>query len=89
MGWFLLIIVLIAAAFGILGAVLKLALALVLAVILSIVILGAIGYFWFKSWAKREGQSFEVHGTDEQGNTYEARGWVKRSDPPKLPDDQA
>ena len=85
MGWFLLIIVLVAAAFGILGAVLKLALALILAIILTVVILSVIGWFWFKSWAKRNADSFQASGTDAAGNTYEAKGWVKKDDPPKLP----
>ena len=53
MAWFLLIVVLIAAAFGVLGAVLKLTAVLVLTILLTIAILGALAWWGFRSQIRR------------------------------------
>jgi hypothetical protein len=53
MAWFLLIVVLIAAAFGVLGAVLKLTAILVLAILLTITLLGALAWWGFRSQLRR------------------------------------
>ena len=53
MGWAILILVLLAAAFGILGAVLKAAAFIVLTVLLSIVLLAAVGWYVVKHQARR------------------------------------
>jgi hypothetical protein len=52
-GWLILILVLLAAAFGILGAVLKAVAFVVLTVILSIVVLVTIGWYVVKHQARR------------------------------------
>jgi hypothetical protein len=53
MGWFVLILVLIAIAFGILGAVIKAVAFIVLTIIFTLLALGAIGYFAVKHQARR------------------------------------
>ena len=53
MGWAILILVLLAAVFGILGAVLKAAAFIVLTVLLSIVLLAAVGWYVVKHQARR------------------------------------
>jgi peptidoglycan/LPS O-acetylase OafA/YrhL len=53
MGWFLLILVLLAAAFGVLGVVLKITAILVFTIVLSTVILVALGWWFFKRQARR------------------------------------
>ena len=53
MGWFVLILVLIAIAFGILGAVVKAVAFVVLTIIFTMLALGAIAYFTIKHQARR------------------------------------
>ena len=53
MGWFVLILVLIAIALGILGTVVKTVAIVVLTVIFSILALGAIAYFTIRHRARR------------------------------------
>ena len=53
MGWLILILVLLAVAFGVLGAVVKAAAFIVLTVLLSIVLLTAIGWYALKRQARR------------------------------------
>ena len=53
MGWFVLILVLIAIAFGILGAVVKAVAFIVLTIIFTLLALGAIAYFAVKHQARR------------------------------------
>jgi peptidoglycan/LPS O-acetylase OafA/YrhL len=53
MGWLILILVLLAAAFGILGAVLKAAAFVVLTVVLSVVLLATLGWYVVKHQARR------------------------------------
>ena len=53
MGWFILILVLIAVALGILGAVVKAVAFIVLTIIFTLLALGAIAYFAVKHQARR------------------------------------
>ena len=53
MGWFILILVLIAIALGILGAVVKAVAFIVLTIIFTMLALGAIAYFAVKHQARR------------------------------------
>ena len=53
MGWLILILVLLAAAFGVLGAVLKAAAFIVLTVVLSIVLLVTIGWYVLKHQTRK------------------------------------
>ena len=53
MGWLILILVLLAAAFGVLGAVLKLTAILVLTVLLTIAVIGAIAWHSIRSQFRR------------------------------------
>lgn len=53
MAWFLLILVLVAAAFGVLGAVLKLTAILVLTILLTMVALAAIVWYGFRAQIRR------------------------------------
>ena len=53
MGWFVLILVLIAIAFGILGAVVKAVAFIVLTIIFTLLALGAIAYFAVRHQARR------------------------------------
>ena len=53
MGWLLLILVLLAAAFGVLGVVLKITAILVFTIVLTTVILAALGWWFFKRQARR------------------------------------
>jgi hypothetical protein len=53
MGWLILILVLIAIAFGVLGAVVKAVAFIVLTIIFTLIALGAIAYFAIKHQAKR------------------------------------
>jgi hypothetical protein len=52
-GWFILILVLIAIAFGVLGAVVKAVAFIVLTIIFTLIALGAIAYFAVKHQARR------------------------------------
>ena len=86
MAWFLLIIVLIAAAFGVLGAVLKVTAVLVLTIVLTIVIVGVIAWFAFKRWLART-QGVEVKRvTNTADGVTDARGWIRPGETdPELP----
>ena len=53
MGWLILILVLIAIAFGILGAVVKAVAFIVLTIIFTLIALGAIAYFAIRHQARR------------------------------------
>jgi peptidoglycan/LPS O-acetylase OafA/YrhL len=58
MGWFLLILVLLAAAFGVLGVVLKVTAILVFTIVFTTVILGAVGLWFFRRTARRFAADF-------------------------------
>ena len=60
MFWMVLIVLLLAAMAGVLGAVLKVAFVLVLAFVLAVVVIGAIGYYWLRG--KVRAFSREVSG---------------------------
>ena len=53
MGWFLLFLVLIAAAFGVLGLVIKATVFVVLTIVMTVIVLGFIAYLMLKRQAKR------------------------------------
>lgn len=85
MAWFLLIIVLIAAAFGVLGVVLKVTAVLVLTTVLTVLIVGVIAWFAFKRWLA-ETQGVEVKRVKNADGVTEARGWIRPEDKdPELP----
>ncbi|HSL11775.1 MAG TPA: hypothetical protein VLA82_10725 [Actinomycetota bacterium] len=79
MGWLILILVLLAAAFGILGAVLKAAAFVVLTVVLSIVILAAIGWYVVRSQARRLMTDVDRRMADQRVERFH------RDDPGDLP----
>lgn len=77
MAWVILILVLLAAAFGVLGAVLKAAAFLVLTILLAVVALVAIAWYSFKGQLRR----WERDGI---GGETRVRTWSsRRSDPPR------
>ena len=53
MAWFLLILVLLAAAFGVLGAVIKVTAFLVLTILLTLAVLAAVAWFAIRSQMRR------------------------------------
>jgi len=65
-GWLILILVLLAAAFGVLGAVLKAAAFIVLTAILSIVLLVTIGWYVLKHQARRVLDDVDRRMADQQ-----------------------
>jgi peptidoglycan/LPS O-acetylase OafA/YrhL len=79
MGWAILILVLLAAAFGILGAVLKAAAFIVLTVLLSIVILAAVGWYVVKHQARRLMSEADVRMADQRVERF------RRDDDGELP----
>ena len=78
------ILLLIAAAFGILGAVLKIALILVLAVILAIALLAWAGWFWFRRRVRAVEQ--QVAGSQPGQGSFDVRHVQNEADrePPEL-----
>ena len=81
MAWFLLIVVLIAAALGVLGAVLKLAATLILAIVVVITVCAIAGWFWFKHWMRgiQEQADNSPGGTAtgrRSGKSYDVQGWI-------------
>lgn len=64
MGWIILVLVLLAAAFGVLGAVLKVAAFLVLTVLLSVVVLVGIGWYVVKYRARRFLEELDARAAD-------------------------
>ncbi len=78
MAWVILLLVLIAAAFGVLGAVIKLTAVLVLTVLLSIAALVAIVRYSFRSQLRR----WERNGIDG-GTQVRTWSWGHRPPPPR------
>jgi hypothetical protein len=76
MAWVILLLVLVAAAFGVLGAVIKLTAVLVLTILLSIAALAAIVWYSFRSQLRR----WERDGID--GGT-QVRTWGHRPPRPR------
>jgi uncharacterized protein (DUF58 family) len=77
MGWVILLLVLLAAAFGVLGAVIKAAAFIVLTILLAVVALVAIAWYALKGQLRRWERG-EVGGT--QVGTWSPR---RRSEPPR------
>ncbi len=75
MGWLILILVLLAAAFGVLGAVIKAAAFIVLTILLTITALGAIVWYSFRAQLRR----WERSGGGEVGT----RTWGRGADGPR------
>jgi hypothetical protein len=59
MGWLLLILILIAAAFGVLGAVIKATAFIVLTIVFVVITLAVIGYLLLKQQARKMQEQFE------------------------------
>lgn len=77
MAWVILILVLLAAAFGVLGAVVKAAAFLVLTILLAVAALVAIAWYSLKGQLRR----WERDGI---GGDTQVRTWsTRRSDPPR------
>jgi cell division protein FtsL len=66
MGWVILILLLLAAAFGVLGAVLKAAVFIVLTVLLSITLLAAIGWYALKHQARKLTAEFDARSAERR-----------------------
>jgi uncharacterized protein (DUF58 family) len=64
MGWVILILLLLAAAFGALGAVLKAAVFVVLTVLLSVTLLVVIGWYALKHQARKLASEFDARAAD-------------------------
>jgi hypothetical protein len=78
MGWVILLLVLLAAAFGVLGAVLKLTAILVLTILLTIAALVAVVWFSIKAQLRR----WERNGF-EGGTQVRTWSWGHRPQPPR------
>jgi hypothetical protein len=77
MAWVILVLVLLAAAFGVLGAVIKAAAFLVLTILLAVAALAAIAWYSFKGQLRR----WERDGI---GGDTQVRIWsTRRSEPPR------
>lgn len=59
MGWLLLILVLIAAAFGVLGAVIKATVFVVLTIVFVVITFAVVGYLLLKQQARKMQEQFE------------------------------
>jgi peptidoglycan/LPS O-acetylase OafA/YrhL len=78
MAWVILLLVLLAAAFGVLGAVLEAAAFLVLTILLTVTVLAAIGWYAFKRQIRRWERDGIPGGT--QVRTW---SWGHRPEPPR------
>lgn len=78
MAWVILLLVLLAAAFGVLGAVVKLTAILVLTILLSIAALVAIAWYSFKAQLRR----WERNGIEDRAQVR-TWSWGHRSQPPR------
>jgi hypothetical protein len=78
MAWVILVLVLLAAAFGVLGAVLKLTAILVLTVLLTIAAVIAVVSYSFKAQIRRW-----ERGGPEGPSQVRARSWGERPRPPR------
>ena len=70
MAWLILILVLLAAAFGILGAVLKLTAIIVLTIVLTVVVLSMIAWWAVKRQARRFAREFDARAADTRVTRY-------------------
>jgi hypothetical protein len=78
MGWVILLLVLLAAAFGVLGAVVKVAAFLVLTILLTVTALAAVAWYSFKGQLRRWEQ--DGVGGSSQVRTW---SWGHRPQPPR------
>lgn len=78
MGWLILILVLLAAAFGVLGAVIKTAAFLVLTILVTVTALAAIAWYGFKRQLRRWEQEGVAGGTQVRTCT-----WGQKPEPPR------
>ncbi|HET9248848.1 MAG TPA: hypothetical protein VFP13_02750 [Actinomycetota bacterium] len=78
MGWLILILVLLAAAFGVLGAVIKTAAFLVLTILVTVTALAAIAWYGFKRQLRRWEQEGVAGGTQVRTWT-----WGQKPEPPR------
>jgi hypothetical protein len=78
MAWVILVLILLAAAFGVLGAVIKVAAFLVLTIMLTVAALAAIAWYGFKRQVRRWEQGSTAGGTQVRTWT-----WERRSDRPR------
>ena len=78
MAWVILILVLLAAAFGVLGAVIKAAAFLVLTILLTVTAIAAIAWWGFKRQVRRWEQEGVAGGTHVRTWT-----WGQRTEPPR------
>jgi hypothetical protein len=74
MAWFLLILVLLAAAFGVLGAVIKATAFLVLTILTTLAVLGVVAWYGIRSQVRRW-----QHETTGGGS----QPWIRTSDRPR------
>jgi UPF0716 family protein affecting phage T7 exclusion len=70
MAWFLLILVLLAAAFGILGVVLKLTAIIVFTLVFAVVVLSMIGWWLVKHQLKRITREFDERSAQLRPTRY-------------------
>lgn len=80
MAWLILILVLLAAAFGVLGAVVKAAAFLVLTILLTIVALAAIAWYAFKQQISRWERGAVAHRKGTWGRADDSRDLPSHDD---------
>jgi hypothetical protein len=80
MFWFVVILLLVAAMAGVLGAVLKVALTLMLAFVLAVLVIGAVGYYWLRGRVRAFSREMSAGGppvdrpAPGRPDAYPARG---------------
>jgi peptidoglycan/LPS O-acetylase OafA/YrhL len=80
MAWLILILVLLAAAFGVLGAVVKAVAFLVLTILLTVAALAAIAWYGFKHQIRRWEQGADMDRARTRGRTGDARDLPSHDD---------
>ena len=78
MFWLVLILLLLAAMAGVLGAVLKVAFVLVLAFVLAVVVIGALSYYWLRNRVRAFSREIAPQGRPPapgRPDAYPARGY--------------
>jgi hypothetical protein len=85
MFWFVLILLVLAAMAGVLGAVLKVAFVLILSLVLAVVVIGAIGYYWVRGRVRSFSREMSAGGPSANGaspghpDAYPAKGYRRPS----------
>jgi len=80
MAWLILILVLLAAAFGVLGAVIKAAAFLILTILLTVAALVAIAWYGFRRQIRRWERGAVVHREGTWGRTDDSRDLPSHDD---------